>query len=55
MLRHMLPDLVDILIDAVRCTQVPVFAHLLLCGDNLDELAELAAQVAPAAVDVLDQ
>ena len=34
---------------------VPEVAHLLLRRDHLDELAELAAQVAPAALDVLDQ
>ena len=30
-------------------------AHLLLRRNDLDELAELAAQVAPAALHVLDQ
>jgi hypothetical protein len=32
-----------------------VLSYLLLRGDDVDELAELAAQVAPAALHMLDQ
>ena len=52
---RVLADQVEVLVNAVCRAEVPVLPHLLLRRDDLDELAELAAQVAPAAMDVLDQ
>ena len=46
---------IQILIHRVGGAAVPVRADLLLRRNQLDELAELAAQIAPAALDVLDQ
>ena len=46
---------VDVLVHRVGRAAIPVAAGLLLRGNHFDELAELAAHVAPAAMDVLDQ
>ncbi len=48
-------DDVEILMDGVRGAPIPPFAVLLLRRDDLDELAHLAPQEAPAAPQVLDQ
>ena len=55
MQRTVLADHVHVLPQRVGGAAIPVRAALLLRRDDLDELAELAAQVAPAALDVLDQ
>ena len=55
MLRMMRADVVEVLVDAVGGAAIPVLAHLLLRGHHVDELAEFAPQVAPAALHVLDQ
>jgi hypothetical protein len=55
MLRVMLAQVVEVLVHAVGRAPVPVLARLLLRRDHVDELAELAAEVAPAALHVLDQ
>ena len=44
-----------VLVHRIGGAAIPHLADLLLRGNDLDELAELAAQVAPAALDVLDQ
>ena len=48
-------DDLQVLVQRVGGAAIPEVAHLLLRRDHLDELVELAAQVAPAALDVLDQ
>ena len=48
-------DQVAVLIDGIDGAAVPALAVLLLSGPDLDELAELAMQEAPAGVDVADQ
>ena len=48
-------DDLQVLVQRVGGAAIPEVADLLLRRDHLDELAELAAQVAPAALDVLDQ
>ena len=53
--RSVLANHLHVLPQRVRRAAVPVRAALLLRRDDLDELAELAAQVAPAALDVLDE
>src|SRR5690606_12139946 len=45
----------QVLVDAVGRAAIPVLSYLLLSRYDIDELAELAAQVQPAARDVLDQ
>ena len=54
-LRPMRMHDVDVLVHRVGGAAIPVAAGLLLRGNHLDELAELAAHVTPAAMDVLDQ
>src|SRR5688572_8914887 len=51
----MLMNDVQILVNGVRRTAVPDLAELLLRRHDVDELAELAVQVAPAALHMLDQ
>jgi hypothetical protein len=51
----MLAHIVQVLEHAIGRAAIPVLAHLLLCRHHVDEFAELAAQVAPAALHVLDQ
>jgi hypothetical protein len=48
-------DELDVLVNGVGRAAVPDRAFLLLRRDGLDELAELAAQVAPAPLHVRDQ
>ena len=48
-------DEVAVLIDGIDGAAVPALAVLLLGGPDLDELAELAVQKAPAGVHVADQ
>ena len=48
-------DQIEVLVDAIGGAAIPVHADLLLRRHHVDELAELAAQVAPAALHVLDQ
>jgi hypothetical protein len=48
-------DVLHVLVDGIGGAAIPHLADLLLCGNHFDELAELAAQIAPAALDVLDQ
>ena len=48
-------DQLQILIDAVGGTAVPVLANLLLCRHHINEFAKLTAQIAPAALHVLDE
>jgi hypothetical protein len=48
-------DQVHVLPQGIGRALVPVGAAPLLRRDDLDELTELAAQVTPAALDVLDQ
>ena len=48
-------DQVAVLIDGIDGAAVPALAVLLLSGPDLDELAELAVQEAPAGVHVADQ
>ena len=48
-------DELEILVHRVGGAAVPVLADLLLSRNQLDEFAQLAAQIAPAALDVLDQ
>ena len=48
-------DQIQVLVDAIGGAAIPVHADLLLRRHHVDELAELAAQVAPAALHVLDQ
>ena len=48
-------DDLQVLVERIGGAAIPEVAHLLLRRDHLDELVELAAQVAPAALDVLDQ
>ena len=54
-LRPVRADELQVLPQRVGGALVPVRPEPLLRRDDLDELAELAAQVAPAALDVLDQ
>ena len=54
-LGRMVPDDVEVLVHGVGRARVPVGGHPLLCGKQFNELAELAAQEAPAALDVQDQ
>ena len=53
--RMVRPNEFQILIHRIGGAAIPVGADLLLRRNQLDELAELAAQIAPAALDVLDQ
>jgi hypothetical protein len=46
---------VEILINGIGRAAVPNFAELLLRRHDIDELAELAVQIAPAALHMLDQ
>ncbi len=48
-------DDLQVLIQRVGGAAIPGIAHLLLGRNDLDELAEFAAQVTPAALDVLNQ
>ena len=48
-------DQLDVLMHGIRGAAIPARADLLLRRDHLDELAELAAQVAPAVLHVLDE
>ena len=48
-------DEFEILIHRIGGAAVPMDADLLLGGNQFDELAQFAAQVAPAALDVLNQ
>ena len=45
----------QILIYRISGAAIPVGADLLLRGNQLDEFAEFAAQITPAALDVLNQ
>src|SRR5690606_11653307 len=45
----------EVLVDRIGRAAIPRIAELLLRGDDVDELAELAVQITPAASDVLDQ
>ena len=51
----MRPDVVEILVHRIGRAPVPVLADLLLGGNHVDELAKLAAQVAPATMNVVDE
>ncbi len=55
MLRPVGQNEFQVLIHGIRRAPVPVRTHLLLGRNDLDELPELPAQVAPAALDVLDE
>ena len=48
-------DQLEVLIDGIRGAAVPAGAQLLLRRHHFHELAELAAQIAPAVLHVLDQ
>ena len=48
-------DELEILVHRIGGAAIPMDADLLLRGNQFDELAQFAAQVAPAALDVLDQ
>ena len=48
-------DDVEILVNGVRGAAIPDFAELLLRRHDIDELAELAVQVAPAALHMLNK
>src|SRR6185437_10559790 len=54
-LRAMREDEIDVLPDRIGGALVPHRTQLLLRRNDLDELAELAAQIAPAALHVLDE
>jgi hypothetical protein len=54
-LRSVREDELDVLVDGIGRATVPDGTLLLLGRDGLDELAELAAQVAPPALHVRDQ
>ena len=54
-LRPVRQNQLEVLVDGIGGAAVPVLADLLLRRHHLDELAELAAQIAPAALHVLDQ
>ncbi len=51
----MLIDDVQILVHGVRRAAIPNLAELLLRRNDVDELAELAVQIAPAALHMLNQ
>ena len=51
----MLLDDVQVLVNGVGGAAIPDFAELLLRRNDVDELAELAVQVAPAALHMLNQ
>ena len=53
--RIMRADEIQILVHRIRGAAIPVRADLLLRGNQFHELAQLAAQIAPAALNVLDQ
>ena len=53
--RMMQLDDLQVLVERVGGPAIPEVAELLLRRNDFDELAELAAQVAPTALDVLDQ
>ena len=53
--RVMRADEIKILIHRIGGTTIPEGADLLLRGNQFDELAELAAKIAPAALNVLNQ
>ena len=55
MRRVMRPNEVQILIDRVGGAAIPMRADLLLRRNQLHEFAEFTAQIAPAALDVLNQ
>ncbi len=48
-------DELDVLIHRVRGSAIPVRPDLLLSRNQLDEFTQLAAQVTPATLDVLDE
>ncbi len=48
-------DKIQILIHRIRSAAIPMLADLLLRRNELHELSQLAAQIAPAALNVLDQ
>jgi len=48
-------DEIDVLVHRIRRAAIPDGSQLLLRRHHLDELPELAAQIAPAVVHVLDQ
>ena len=48
-------DEIEVLVHRVGGAAIPVRADLLLSRDQFDELAQLAAQIAPAALNVLDE
>ena len=54
-LRPMLLNDVEVLVDRIRCAAIPDLAKLLLRRNDVDELPELAVQVAPAALHMLNQ
>ena len=53
--RVMRADEIEILVHRVGGAAVPMRAGLLLRRDQFDEFPHFAAQIAPAALDVLDQ
>ena len=55
MSRMMRADEFEILIHRIGSAAIPVGADLLLRRNQLHELAEFSAQIAPAALNVLDQ
>ena len=51
----MLLDDVEVLVNGVGRAAIPDLAELLLRRNDVDELAELAVQVTPAALHMLNQ
>ncbi len=47
-------DEIEILINRVGGSAVPVHADLLLSRDQFDEFAQFSAQITPAALNMLD-